>query len=41
VHGHFLKEIVNDEIEGRRILEKAEYVAKSTIVNKQFLDNDR
>lgn len=41
VYGNFLKDIVNDDVEGSRILEKAEYVAKSTVVNKQFADNDK
>ena len=28
-------------MEGSRILEKAEYIGKSAVINKQFLDNDR
>ena len=34
IYGNFLKEIVNDELEGARILEKADYVGKSSMVNK-------
>jgi len=34
IYGNFLKEIVNDEIEGQRILEKAEYIGKSAMINK-------
>ena len=41
IYGNFLKEIVNDDVEGQRILEKAEYIGKSTVMNKQFIDNDR
>lgn len=41
IYGNFLKDIVNDEIEGQRVLEKADYVGKSSMVNKQFIDNDR
>lgn len=41
IYGNFLKDIVNDEQEGVRILEKADYVDKSSMVNKQFIDNDR
>lgn len=41
IYGNFLKEIVNDDIEGQRILEKADYVSKSAQVNKQFIDNER
>jgi len=41
IYGNFLKDIVNDDVEGQRILEKAEYVDKSAMVNKQFIDNDR
>ena len=33
-YGYFLKDIVNDELEGSRILEKADYVGKSSMVNK-------
>lgn len=40
-YGFFLKEVVNDDMEVQRILEKAEYVKKSTVVNKQFIDNER
>jgi PAS domain S-box-containing protein len=41
IYGNFLKDIVNDDVEGQRILEKADYVDKSSMVNKQFIDNDR
>ncbi len=41
IYGNFLKEIVNDDTEGGRILEKADYVGKSAMVNKQFIDNER
>lgn len=40
-YGHFLKNIVNDDVEGQRVLEKADYVVKSSVVNKQFIENDR
>jgi len=40
IYGNYLKDIVNDEVEGQRTLEKAEYVDKSSAVNKQFIDND-
>ena len=33
-YGHFLKEIVNDDTEGNRIIEKSEYVFKNNQVNK-------
>jgi PAS domain S-box-containing protein len=39
--GNFLKDIVNDESEAAKILEKAEYNDRTAVVNKQFLDNDR
>ncbi len=41
IYGNFLKDIVNDDVEGQRILEKSEYIGKSTVMNKQFIDNDR
>lgn len=34
IYGYFLKEIVNDESEANRILEKEDYVSKSANVNK-------
>lgn len=34
IYGNFLKEIVNDEQEGVRVIEKAEYVSKSNQANK-------
>lgn len=34
IYGNFLKDIVNDDVEGQRILEKAEYIGKSTVMNK-------
>ena len=34
MYGNFLREIVNDDVEGGRILEKADYVGKSTVLNK-------
>lgn len=40
-YGNFLKNIVNDDVEGQRVLEKADYVVKSSVVNKQFIENDR
>jgi PAS domain S-box-containing protein len=40
-YGQFLKNIVNDDVEGQRVLEKADYVIKSSVVNKQFIENDR
>lgn len=39
MYGEFLCEIVNDENEGRVMLEKAEYVKKSTQLNKKFVNN--
>mmetsp|Transcript_28675 Transcript_28675/g.25657 ORF Transcript_28675/g.25657 Transcript_28675/m.25657 type:complete len:287 (-) Transcript_28675:781-1641(-) len=41
IYGNFLKDIVNDDAEGDKILEKADYVSKSATINKQFVDNDR
>eukprot|EP00331_Platyophrya_macrostoma_P019490 CAMPEP_0176470080 /NCGR_PEP_ID=MMETSP0127-20121128/40245_1 /TAXON_ID=938130 /ORGANISM="Platyophrya macrostoma, Strain WH" /LENGTH=784 /DNA_ID=CAMNT_0017864311 /DNA_START=1009 /DNA_END=3359 /DNA_ORIENTATION=- len=41
IYGNFLKDIVNDDQEGQRILEKAEYVDKNAMMSKQFVDNDR
>ena len=41
IYGNFMKEIVNDDGESQKILEKAEYVKKSAQVNKQFVDNER
>ena len=41
IYGNFLKDIVNDDQEGQRILEKAEYVDKNSMMSKQFVDNDR
>ena len=38
IYGNFLKEIVNDDIEGARILEKADYVSKANNVNKTLVD---
>lgn len=40
-YGHFLKDIVNDDLEGQKLLEKAAYVVKSSAVNKQFIDSER
>jgi len=40
-YGNFLKDIVNDEAEAAKILERAEYNDRTAVVNKQFLDNDR
>lgn len=34
IYGYFLKEVVNDDVEGNKILEKADYVSKSAMVNK-------
>lgn len=34
IYGNFLKEVVNDDAEGNKTLEKAEYVSKSAMVNK-------
>lgn len=41
MYGEFLCDIVNDEIEGRRMLEKAEYVRRSTKVNRQFVNSEK
>ena len=41
IYGYFLKEIFNDDVEGQRILDKADYILKSTFINKQFVDKDR
>ncbi|KAM3130308.1 hypothetical protein pb186bvf_017604 [Paramecium bursaria] len=41
IYGKFLKEIVNDDVEGQRILEKSDYISKSTAQNKLGLDQDR
>lgn len=41
IYGNFLKEIVNDEQEGVRVIEKAEYVSKSNQANKQFVDTEK
>lgn len=40
IYGNFLKEVVNDEVESIEHLEKAAYVSKSSVVNKQFADNE-
>lgn len=37
----FLKEIVRDDQEGIKVIEKAEYVSKSNQANKQFVDSDK
>lgn len=41
IYGYFLKDIVNDANEAQKILDKAEYLIKTQLINKQFLDNDR
>lgn len=40
IYGNYLKDVMNDDVEGQRTLEKADYVEKSAAVNKQFIDND-
>ena len=32
---------MNDDVEGSRILEKADYVSKANMVNKTLVDQDR
>lgn len=39
--GNFLIEIVNDEPEGNKIIEKADYINKSNQANKQFVENEK
>ncbi|EAR83936.2 PAS domain S-box protein (macronuclear) [Tetrahymena thermophila SB210] len=41
IYGNFLKEIVHDDQEGTKVIEKAEYVSKSNQANKQFVDSDK
>ena len=41
LYGNFLKHITGDEQEGLRIIEKANYIDKSSMVNKQLVENDR
>jgi len=41
IYGNFLKEVVHDENEGQRILDKAEQVDKSSAANRQFVDDDK
>ena len=41
MYGYFLRDIVNDDTESVRILEKADYVKKAQASNKQFADSDR
>lgn len=40
-YGYFLKDIVSDENESHHILEKMQYVQKSSTINNQFVDDDR
>ena len=40
IYGNFLKDIVNDYQEGQKILEKADYIDKSSMVNKQLVHSD-
>jgi hypothetical protein len=39
--GNFLKDIVNDEIESQRILDKADYIERTMQVSNQLQDNDK
>ena len=41
IYGNFLKDVVNDESESQRIMEKAEQIDKSSAVNRQFVDDDK
>ncbi|EAR98621.2 PAS domain S-box protein (macronuclear) [Tetrahymena thermophila SB210] len=41
IYGYFLKDIVNDDIEGEKILDNVKYAKNSQSVNKQFVDQDR
>jgi len=38
IYGNYLKDIVNDDQEGARLLEKADYVDRSNQANKQLID---
>lgn len=41
IYGNFLRNIVNDDAEGRKLIERAEYIEKTSLANKQFIDNER
>ncbi|KAL4466115.1 hypothetical protein ABPG74_004352 [Tetrahymena malaccensis] len=41
IYGNYLKEIVNDEQDGNRLLEKAQYIERSNQANKQFVDVEK
>lgn len=41
IYGYFLKDIVNDDIEGEKILDNVKYAKNSQSINKQFVDQDR
>ncbi|KAL4485750.1 hypothetical protein ABPG72_012290 [Tetrahymena utriculariae] len=41
IYGHYLKEIVNDEQDGSRLLEKAQYIQRGNQANKQFVDVEK
>ena len=41
IYGNFLKDVVNDENEGQRILDRAEQVDKSSVANRQFMDDEK
>jgi len=41
IYGNYLKDIVNDNQEGARLLEKADYVERSNQANKQLIDQEK
>ena len=41
IYGNYLKDIVNDDQEGARLLEKADYVDRSNQANKQLIDQEK
>jgi len=41
MYGYYLRDIINDEIEGQLVLEKSDYVTKSNILNQHFIDSDK
>ena len=41
LYGNFLRLVLNDESEGKDILERATNINRSTLVNKQFIDTER
>ena len=41
IYGNFLQEIVSDDTGGAKILEKANYIGKSSMVSKQFTEDKK